>query len=234
LSFRSVSGTTIGVEPGQNVLVAPSLLSADFTRVGEAVRLIASSGGDWIHLDVMDGMFVPNITFGSKMVKDIRPTTHLPMDVHLMIEKPEHHIQAFAEAGADFITFHVEATVHIHRLVMKIKSMGKKAGVSVVPSTPVALLSEILADLDLILVMSVNPGYGGQKFIHQSLDKIAALKDLREKEDHTYLISVDGGIDRQTAPLVLDAGADVLVTGSSFFASADPKDEVHILRGAGA
>jgi ribulose-phosphate 3-epimerase len=150
-----------------------------------------------------------------------------------MIEKPEHHIRAFAEAGADLITFHLEAAVHVHRMISAIRDSGRKAGISIVPSTPVSLVTEILAELDLILVMSVNPGYGGQQFIHQSLEKISLLNKMRTEGGHGYRISVDGGIDRSTASLVRNAGADVLVTGSSFFSASDPKEEVAVLRGGG-
>jgi len=232
LSFKCVSGTTVEVDSKSGIIIAPSVLSANFTRVGEAVSLIESAGGDWVHLDVMDGMFVPNITFGSKMVRDIREITSLPLDVHLMIEKPEYHIEKFSEAGADLITFHLEAAVHVHRILSQIKKRGKSAGISIVPSTPVELLSEILPELDLILVMSVNPGYGGQNFIENSIDKIQRLDHERKKQGYSFKISVDGGISRKTARLVRDAGADVLVTGSSFFSSTDPGAEAAALRGS--
>ena len=213
------------------VLVAPSLLSADFSRIEEAVKIIASTGGDWIHLDIMDGMFVPNITFGPKMVEDIRPITHLPLDVHLMIEKPENHIDSFIDAGADFLTFHMETTVHAHRLIQRIKKRGIKAGISIVPSTPVAAIEEIIPDLDLILIMAVNPGFGGQKLIPKCVDKIQLLDVLRSDHGFSYLIAVDGGINEHTVGSVKGAGVDVLITGSSFFESNSPQEYVLSLKG---
>jgi ribulose-phosphate 3-epimerase len=210
--------------------VAPSVLSADFSRLGEAVRLIETSGGSWVHLDVMDGQFVPNITFGSKVVGDLRPLTELPFDVHLMTETPERHIESFRENGADYLTFHLEAVIHAHRLIQAIRAAGAKPGISIVPSTPARGLSELLPDLDLILVMTVNPGFGGQSLIRQCVDKVRYLDERRLKEGYSYRISVDGGVNGETAPELLDAGADVLVTGSAFFSAEDPSAYVRQLQ----
>lgn len=212
-------------------LVAPSILSADFTRIADAIALIEKSGGDWVHLDVMDGAFVPNITFGPKMVADIRPLTRLPLDAHLMIDNPERIIPQFAEAGADHITFHVENTVHIHRIISQIRELGVKPGISIVPSTPVAAIAELLGFVDLILVMTVNPGFGGQELIPQCLEKVRVLDRLREEQGYSYLISVDGGVNRDTAESVREAGTDVLISGSSFFAAPDPGLEVMLFKG---
>ncbi|HUZ17988.1 MAG TPA: ribulose-phosphate 3-epimerase [Spirochaetia bacterium] len=212
-------------------IVAPSVLSADFTRMGEALRLIESAGGDWIHLDVMDGAFVPNITFGPKMVADIRPRTTLPLDVHLMIERPEELLPEFAAAGADHITIHYEATVHSHRALSRIRELGPKAGISIVPSTPAYALSELLDLVDIVLVMTVNPGFGGQELIPSCLRKIELLDRMRTERGLSFLIAADGGINRETVERVREAGTDVLVTGSSFFSAPDPATEVLILRG---
>lgn len=213
------------------ILVAPSLLSADFTRIHDAVKLAEQSGSDFIHLDVMDGVFVPNITFGPKMVRDIRKITKLPLDVHLMITRPEHYIEDFAAAGADFITIHGEATIHVHRVLSVIKSLGKKAGISLIPSTPVSAIEEVLPLLDIILIMTVNPGFGGQKLIPETLQKVKTLSELKNARDLNYLISVDGGINRDTAEMVRAAGADLLISGSAFFESSEPSAEVLFLKG---
>jgi ribulose-phosphate 3-epimerase len=211
-------------------LVAPSLLSADFSACGEAVRLIETSGADWVHLDVMDGSFVPNITFGHKLIADVRALTTLPFDVHLMTEHPGSHIAAFAEAGADYITIHLEAAVHIHRLLTQIQDLGKKAGVAVTPSTPAGALTEVLPLAALVLVMTVNPGFGGQKLIPECLDKVRALRAMRKERGHSFLISVDGGMNTQTAPLAREAGADVIIAGSAFFTAADKASFVRSIR----
>jgi len=212
-------------------IFAPSLLSGNFADVQASVKLIEKANSDWIHLDVMDGVFVPNITFGHKMVNDIRKITTLPLDVHLMTIHPENHIQDFANAGADYITFHLEATVHCHRVIQQIKESGCRAGISIVPGTPVQLLSELLPFLDLILIMSVNPGFGGQKFIPQSLNKIKTLDRLRKDSDYSYLISVDGGVNKENAASLREAGTDVLISGSSFFNSKNPERESKLIRG---
>ncbi len=219
------------MEEKKTYLIAPSLLSADFSRMEDGVRLIERAGGDWLHFDVMDGMFVPDITFGHKMLSDLRPRSRLPFDVHLMIREPERHIARFLEAGADHITFHLEAEIHVHRLVSLIRDAGKKAGISIVPSTPVQSLQALLPFLDLILVMTVNPGFGGQKLIPECLDKVRYLDRERAKNGYDYRIMVDGGINRETAAVVREAGTDVLITGSAFFAADDPARELRLIRG---
>lgn len=212
-------------------LVAPSILSADFTRIRDAIRLIEQSGGDWVHLDVMDGSFVPNITFGPKMVADIRPLTRLPLDVHLMIEHPETIIREFIEAGADHVTFHIENTIHVHRIITQIHDLGIRAGISLVPSTPVGAISEILDIIDIVLVMTVNPGFGGQELIPKCLEKVKTLDELKRQAGYRYVISVDGGINRETVQAAREAGSDVLISGSSFFAADDPAAEVMYFKG---
>ncbi len=200
-----------------NAILAPSLLSADFADLGGVIKMIENGGGKWVHIDVMDGVFVPQITYGQPVMKCIRPLTELVFDVHLMTVHPENMIESFRNAGADYITFHWEAAVHHHRIVQQIHECGAKAGISIVPSTPVAALECILPYVDLVLVMTVNPGFGGQKLIPDCVDKIALLKKIREQHGYNYKISVDGGVNNKTLPLVLDAGVDVAVSGSSFF-----------------
>ncbi len=211
-------------------LISPSILSANFTNIASAIHSIEESLADWIHLDVMDGQFVPPITFGHQMVADIRPLTSLPLDVHLMIEKPENHIDLFINAGANYITVHSCSTIHLHRIITKIKESGVKAGVSIVPSTPVQSLEAILPYIDLVLIMSVNPGYGGQSFISNSFDKIAWLKEKRSKNNYSYLISIDGGVCEKNANKIKESGADVLISGSAFFLAEDKKDFVKRLK----
>jgi ribulose-phosphate 3-epimerase len=201
----------------QPVRIAPSILSADFARLGEEIRAITSAGADYVHVDVMDGHFVPNITIGPMVVKALRPHTSLPLDVHLMISPADPYLDAFAEAGADILTVHPEAGPHLHRSVQRIKALGKKAGVSLNPATPAKMLDYVLEELDLVLVMSVNPGFGGQSFIDSQLRKIEAIRKAIDKTGKTIDLEVDGGIDAQTARAAIDAGADVLVAGTASF-----------------
>jgi ribulose-phosphate 3-epimerase len=198
-------------------LIAPSILSADFARLGEEVRAIDAAGADWIHIDVMDGHFVPNLTIGPGVVKALRPHTQKPFDVHLMISPVDGFLDAFAEAGADIITVHPEAGPHLHRTVQRIKALGKKAGVSLNPATPAKALDYVLEEIDLVLVMSVNPGFGGQKFIASQLRKIEAIAKRIAKAGLDVTLEVDGGIDAATAAQAIDAGATALVAGTAAF-----------------
>lgn len=212
------------------IKIAPSILSADFARLGDEVRGIEAAGADYVHVDVMDGHFVPNITIGPLVVEAIRPVTSLPLDVHLMIENPDNYIPAFAEAGADIIVVHAEAVRHLHRTVQLIKSLGKKAGVSLNPATSLAALDIILPELDLVLLMTVNPGFGGQSFIEGSLEKIA---ELRQRIDHLGLpieLEVDGGVKTDNIERIAAAGADVFVAGSAVFGSADYRGTISLLK----
>ena len=205
----------------KRIKIAPSILSADFARLGHQVSEAEAAGADYIHVDVMDGHFVPNITVGPLVVKAVRRVTKLPLDVHLMIEKPDRYLDAFSAAGADILTVHVETCPHLHRTVQRIKELGCRAGVTLNPSTPVVALEEILAYVDLVLVMTVNPGYGGQSFIESTLSKIERVRAMLDQLDSPADLEVDGGVDPQTAPLVVGAGADVLVAGSAVFGSVE-------------
>jgi len=199
------------------VRIAPSILSADFAKLGEEVRAIDAAGADWIHVDVMDGHFVPNISFGPAVMKSVRGATSKPFDVHLMISPVDAYLDAFAEAGADTITVHVEAGPHIHRSLQHIKGLGKRAGVVICPGTPAKMLDYLIDMVDLVLVMSVNPGFGGQKFIESQIKKIAAIRTMIDKSGRAIDLEVDGGIDRDTAARCIAAGADALVAGTAVF-----------------
>lgn len=201
--------------------IAPSLLSADFVHLAEDIARVEAAGADWLHLDIMDGHFVPNLTFGPPIVAAIRKITKLPLDVHLMVTNPADHIEAFAAAGANWLTVHVETAPHFHRLAEQIRELGVRPAVALNPATPIGTLEEILSIVDMVLVMSVNPGFGGQKFITSSLSKIRRLKDQIKRMDRSVLIEVDGGVNQGTAPQVRDAGADVLVAGSAVFGNND-------------
>ncbi len=198
-------------------MLAPSLLSANFSNLEKEIRKVEMAGVDLIHCDIMDGKFVPNITFGPIVVKAVKKITRLPLDVHLMIEKPDNFLEDFAKAGADYLTVHQEEVVHLHRTITKIKELGIKAGVALNPSTPVNSLCEILEFVDIVLVMSVNPGFGGQKFIESSIKKVRDLKSIREENNYKYLIEVDGGVDTDTIKNLKNAGVDIFVAGSAIF-----------------
>ncbi|MBN8864466.1 MAG: ribulose-phosphate 3-epimerase [Sphingobacteriales bacterium] len=211
-------------------IVAPSLLAADFLRLQETCNMLNESEAAWYHLDIMDGRFVPNISFGPMLVQFFRKATTKVCDVHLMIEDPGNYAEQFKQAGADHLTVHLEACPHLHRNIQQIKSLGMKAGVAINPHTPVALLSDVLHEIDQVCVMSVNPGFGGQKFIEHSLEKISQLRKMIDERNLQVLIEVDGGVTLENAPRIVQAGADVLVAGSTVFGSADPKKTIAALQ----
>ncbi|AIE59609.1 ribulose-phosphate 3-epimerase [Bacillus methanolicus] len=213
------------------IKIAPSILSADFSKLAEEIKDVEQAGADYIHVDVMDGHFVPNITFGQLIVEAIRPVTKLPLDVHLMIQHPDQYIETFAKAGADYITVHVEACPHLHRTIHLIKSFGVKAGVVLNPSTPVETIKHIIDDVDMVLLMSVNPGFGGQNFIPNVIEKIKQVKEMAISKNLSVEIEVDGGVNNETAKHCIEAGADVLVAGSAVFSQKDRKKAISALRG---
>jgi len=213
-----------------SVIIAPSMLSANFLNLSADIDMINRSEADWFHLDIMDGVFVPNISFGLPVVKAIKKDAHKPLDVHLMIVSPEKYIQAFRDAGADILTVHVEACTHLHRTVQEIKNAGMKAGVSLNPHTPVQMLENVIADIDLVLVMSVNPGFGGQSFIQSTYRKLELLLELKQFDNPDLIIEVDGGVTLENAPELVKAGVNALVAGNTVFASKNPVETIRQLK----
>ncbi len=212
-------------------IIAPSLLSANFLKLGEESQMLNESAAEWFHLDVMDGSFVPNISFGLPVIAAIRKATNKICDVHLMIEQPDRYTEDFRKAGADILTVHIEACRHLHRNVQQIKALGMKAGVALNPHTPVEMLYDVLGDIDLVCLMSVNPGFGGQQFIPGTLDKIRTLRKRIDENKLDVLIEIDGGVTLENAPEIVKAGADVLVAGNTVFRSSDPKATISLLKG---
>lgn len=214
------------------IKIAPSILSANFAKLGEEIKEIEKGGADYVHIDVMDGHFVPNITIGPLIVDAVKPITKLPLDVHLMIENPDKYIKDFVKAGADIITVHQETCPHLHRTIQLIKKENVKAGVVINPGTPVAMIKEVLNNVDLVLVMSVNPGFGGQTFIHETLSKIEEIDLIRKENNYQFELQVDGGVNVETAKLCVDAGADVLVAGSAVFNQSNRKKAIQDIKDA--
>ena len=213
-------------------IVAPSLLAADFTKLGEAMELINRSDADWLHVDVMDGVFVPNISFGEPVMKPLKKICSKPFDVHLMIVDPDRYLQYFKDLGADVLTVHYEACTHLHRTIDAIKELGMKAAVSLNPHTPVSVLQDVLPDLDMVLIMSVNPGFGGQKFIPNTYKKVEQLRELADQQNPELIIEVDGGVNLDNAPKLVEAGATALVAGSAVFKAEDPEAVIRGLKNA--
>jgi len=211
-------------------LIAPSLLSADFSKLRQEVDMVNKSRADWFHLDIMDGVFVPNITFGFQIIKEINKYAEKPLDVHLMIVQPERYFEKFKEAGADILSIHYEASTHLHRNIYAIKDLNMQAGVVLNPHTNVSLLEDTIAGIDLVLLMSVNPGFGGQKFIEKTYNKITQLKELILRKDSRAMIEIDGGVTLENAPKLIKAGADVLVAGNTVFSSEDPVKTIEMLK----
>lgn len=211
-------------------IIAPSVLSADFAHLGRDLDMLNRSEADWFHIDIMDGVFVPNISFGFPVLKSIQSIAQKPLDVHLMIVNPQHYVEAFAKAGATYLTVHYEAVTHLHRVVAQIREAGMKPGVAINPHTPAAMLEDILKDIDLVCIMSVNPGFGGQSFIPHTFHKLHQLVELREKTKSTCLLEIDGGVQADNAPLLIQAGADVLVAGNFVFSSPQPEASISALR----
>ena len=210
----------------KETIISPSMLSADFTRLGEEVEMINSSAAEWLHMDVMDGVFVPNISFGMPVIKAVHAICKKTLDVHMMTVHPEVYISQMADAGASLLTVHAEACTHLHRTIQEIHAAGMKAGVALNPATPLAMVEEILGETDLVLIMSVNPGFSGQKFISTATAKVARLRHMADSTGCNLLIEVDGGVNEKTAPMLVEAGADVLVSGSHIFCSKDPKTTI--------